>query len=85
MSRIGVIGIVVEGDRAIAQEVQQILGEFGDLIVGRMGIPDKAHNISVISVIIKGTNEQISALTGKLGKLPNISVKSALTKVEINE
>lgn len=85
MLRIGVIGIVVEGNREIAQEVQKILSEYSDIIVGRMGVPDKAHNISVISVIIKGTNEQISALTGKLGKLPDISVKSALTKVEIYE
>lgn len=85
MIRIGVIGIVVEGNREIALEVQRILSEYGDIIVGRMGIPDKAHNISVISVIVKGTNESISALTGKLGKLPDISVKSALTKVEIYE
>jgi len=83
MARIGVIGIVIEGNREIAREVQNILSEYGDIIVGRMGIPDKVNNISCISVVVKGTNEEISALTGKLGKLPNISVKSALTKVEI--
>ncbi|MGI6700973.1 MAG: TM1266 family iron-only hydrogenase system putative regulator [Christensenellales bacterium] len=83
MARIGVIGIVVEGDRKVANAVQGILSEYGDIIVGRMGIPDRQSNISVISVIVKGSNEEISALTGKLGKLENISVKSALTKVEV--
>lgn len=79
MLRIGVIGIVVEGNREVANEVQHILSEYGDIIVGRMGVPDKPNGISVISVIIKGTNEQISALTGKLGRLNDVSVKSALT------
>jgi putative iron-only hydrogenase system regulator len=83
LARIGVIGIVVEGDRKVANAVQGILSEYGDIIVGRMGIPDRQSNISVISVIVKGSNEEISALTGKLGKLENISVKSALTKVEV--
>ncbi len=85
MLRIGVIGIVIEGSREIAAQVQSILSEYGDIIVGRMGIPDRPRNISVISVIVKGSNEEISALSGKLGKLSNVSVKSALTKVEIHE
>lgn len=85
MMRIGVIGIVVEGDRSIAQQVQSIISDFGDIIVGRMGVPEKQYNISVISLIVNGTTEQISSLTGKLGKLENVSVKSALTSTIINK
>ena len=47
--------------------------------MGRMGIPDKDRGVYVISVIVRGTNERISALTGKLGKLENVKVKSAVT------
>lgn len=83
MKRIGVIGIIVEGDREVSLELQRLLHEYGDIIVGRMGVPDKESAINAISVIVKGTNEQISALTGKLGKLNNVYVKSALTSKEI--
>lgn len=81
--RIGVIGIVVKGDRSISVEIQKLLNQYSDNILGRMGIPDKTNNISVISVIFEGTNEQISALTGKLGRMNNVNVKSAITSIEI--
>ncbi len=83
MKRIGVVGIVIEGNRDVAMEVQRILSENGDIILGRMGIPDREDNISAISLIVKGESERISALTGKLGRLERVNVKSALTSVEI--
>lgn len=83
MKRIGVVGIVIEGNRDVAMEVQKILSENGDMILGRMGIPDREDNISAISLIVKGESERISALTGKLGRLERVNVKSALTSVEI--
>lgn len=82
MKRIGVVGIVIEGNRDVAMEVQKILSENGDMILGRMGIPDREDNISAISLIVKGESERISALTGKLGRLERVNVKSALTSVE---
>ncbi|MDY6078601.1 MAG: TM1266 family iron-only hydrogenase system putative regulator [Eubacteriales bacterium] len=82
MKRIGVIGIVVE-DRSVVSDVQNLLSEFSEIILGRMGIPDRESGISAISLIIKGSVEEISALTGKLGKIRNISVKSALTGVDL--
>ncbi|MCI6658887.1 MAG: CopG family transcriptional regulator [Faecalibacterium sp.] len=82
MKRIGVVGIVIEGNRDVAMEVQKILSENGDMILGRMGIPDREDNISAISLIVKGESERISALTGKLGRLERVIVKSALTSVE---
>ena len=83
MKRIGVVGIVIEGNRDVGMEVQKILSENGDIILGRMGIPDREDNISAISLIVKGESERISALTGKLGRLERVNVKSALTSVEI--
>ena len=81
--RIAVIGIVIEKDRAAASSVNAILSSFGEYIVGRMGIPDKEKDVYVISVIVRADVETVSALTGKLGRLPCVTVKSAVTNVEI--
>lgn len=78
MERLGFIGIVIE-DRSVAKEVNQILSAFGDIIRGRMGIPDHQTGDAVIGVIVKGTNEQLGAMTGRLGNLKGVQVKSALT------
>ena len=78
-NRIGVIGIVVE-NREVVPQVNQILSEYAAIIVGRMGIPYREKNISVISLIVDGNTDALGALTGKLGNLPHVTVKSALTK-----
>ncbi len=83
MKRIGVIGIVIKGERGAAAEIQKLLSFYGDNIIGRMGIPDRIKGIYVISVIFEGTNEEFSSLTGKLGKIADVNVKSAITSVEI--
>ena len=77
MERLGFIGIVIE-DRAVAREVNQILSAFGEIIRGRMGIPDQQTGDAVIGLIVKGTNEQLGAMTGRLGNLKGVQVKSAL-------
>ncbi|MFI3128568.1 MAG: TM1266 family iron-only hydrogenase system putative regulator [Bacillota bacterium] len=82
-NRIGAVAIVIEGGKETAMNVQNILSDFSDIISGRMGIPKKEHNISVISVIVEGKIERLSAFTGKLGKLQNVTVKSAITSVEV--
>jgi len=78
--RIGVIGIVIE-DRSSAQKVNQILGDHSEMIVGRMGLPYREKNVSVISLIVDGDTDQLGSLTGKLGTVPHVIVKSALTKI----
>jgi putative iron-only hydrogenase system regulator len=77
--RLGVVGIVVE-EISAAEEVNAVLHEFSGIIVGRMGIPYRERGVSVISVIADGTSDEISALTGRLGRVRNVSVKTALTK-----
>lgn len=75
--RIGVIGIVVE-DLENAQRINSILSEHSGIIVGRMGIPYRERGISVISLIIDGTTDEIGAMTGKLGSLKGVKVRTAL-------
>ncbi len=77
--RIGIIGIVVE-DLSYAERVNEVLHEHADLIIGRMGIPYRERGVSVISLIVDGTNDEISALTGKLGRISSIAVKSMMAK-----
>jgi putative iron-only hydrogenase system regulator len=77
--RLGVVGIVVE-DISAAEEVNAILHEFSSVIVGRMGIPYRERGVSIISIIVDGTTDEISALTGRLGRVQLVSVKTALTK-----
>ena len=77
--RIGVIGIVIEDLSQIAL-VNDILHQHGNIIIGRMGIPYKERGVNVISLIVDGTTDEIGALSGKLGKIKGLSVKSALSK-----
>ena len=82
MKKVGIIAIIVK-DRAIVLEVQKLLSEYSDIILGRMGVPDREHGIQAISIFVEGENEKISALSGKLGRLQNVTVKSAVTNIEI--
>ena len=77
--RLGVVAIIVE-DLTAAEEVNAVLHEFSGAIVGRMGVPYKERGVSVIAVIVDGTGDEISALTGRLGRVRNVSVKTALAK-----
>ena len=83
MKRIGVVGIVVKGDRSVVTEMQRVLSDFADIIVGRMGVP--RNGVNTIALIVGGTGERISALTGRLGQIKTLSVKSALTTFELVE
>lgn len=77
--RIGVIAIIVTDKKNIIQ-LNTILSDYGEIIIGRLGLPIKEKAINVISLIVEGSNEQIGAMAGKIGKLYGIQVKSLLTK-----
>lgn len=77
MKRIGVVGIVIKGDRSVVMQMQRVLSDFADIIIGRMGVP--RGGVNTIALIVEGSQERISALTGKLGQFSDLSVKSALT------
>ncbi|MBO5265535.1 MAG: iron-only hydrogenase system regulator [Ruminococcus sp.] len=77
--RIAVIAIVIDASESV-QEVNQVLHEKSSIIIGRMGIPYKERNVSVISLSVDGTPDEISSLTGKLGQIKGVSVKAAISK-----
>ena len=78
--RLGFIGIAVDRKDSI-EEVNRILTKYGNTIRGRIGVPNHENNSAVIGLITEGTNDEIGALTGKLGNLSGIIVKSALIPV----
>ncbi|MDD5561826.1 MAG: iron-only hydrogenase system regulator [Candidatus Omnitrophica bacterium] len=80
--RLGFVGVIIHNRTKEAPQVNNILTEFGELIVGRMGIPHVKRQLSVIVLIVNATTDELGALTGKLGKISGVSVKSALSKVE---
>lgn len=82
--RLGFIGIVVDCRNCI-EEVNRILSKYGKLIRGRIGVPDHKDGTAVIGLIAEGSNDEIGALTGKLGNLPGIIVKSALVPSKTKE
>ena len=74
------MGIIVE-ERDSAEQLNALLHEYAEYIIGRMGIPYKKRNVSVVSVAIDAPQDVISALTGKIGRLHGISVKTAYSNV----
>jgi putative iron-only hydrogenase system regulator len=76
-SRIGAVLVLVteEGD---IQRINQIITEHSDLILGRQGIPLRDRSTNVISLVLEGDTDRMGSLTGKLGRLPGVKVKSVL-------
>ena len=77
-TRIALIGIIV-ADRNESGKLNEILHEYGEYIVGRMGVPYKDKHVNVISIIVDAPQDVISALSGKLGMLPEVSTKTIYT------
>ncbi|MFA6130273.1 MAG: TM1266 family iron-only hydrogenase system putative regulator [Candidatus Omnitrophota bacterium] len=80
--RLGFVGVIIHNRKKAAPLVNNMLTEFGELVVGRMGIPHVKKELSVIVLIVNATTDELGALTGKLGRINGVSVKSALSKSE---
>ena len=78
-SRVALIGIIVSSKESVEQ-LNHLLSEYGAYIIGRMGLPYKERNISIISVAMDAPGDVINSLTGKLGMLPGISTKTIYPK-----
>lgn len=78
-TRVAIIGIIVEESESVTQ-LNHILHEYSSIIIGRMGLPYKEKEISIISIAVDGTTEEISALSGKIGRLRGVSAKAAYSK-----
>ena len=77
--RVALIGIVVE-DMESVEALNHILHEYGDYIIGRMGIPCRCRGISIISIAVDAPMNVISTISGKLGMLKGLSVKTIYSK-----
>lgn len=79
-NRLALVGIIVE-NLSSSDEINSILHDFGRYIIGRMGIPYREREISVISIVIDAPNDVINSMTGKLGKLDGVNVKAQYAKL----
>lgn len=78
--RLGFVGIIVEDRQKCAGIVNEVLSDFSGLILARTGIPNVKGHTSVITLVIDATTDELGKLTGKLGSIPGVSVKSGLAK-----
>ena len=83
-TRVAVMSIIVENPDSVA-ELNELLHTFSDYVIGRMGIPYREKNISVVSVAVDAPQNDISALSGKIGKLKGVSIKTAYSGVVTDE
>ncbi|MCF7942603.1 MAG: iron-only hydrogenase system regulator [Spirochaetia bacterium] len=79
-TRLGFVGIIIEQREQSAEAVNHLLSEFGDQIICRTGVPYKEKSVSVITLIVDTTTDALGSLTGRLGSLPGVSVKSNLSR-----
>ena len=80
-TRIAVIGIVVESEESVEQ-LNEILHEYREYIIGRMGIPYRQKGLNIISIAVDAPHDAISALSGKVGRLQGVSSKTAYAGVK---
>lgn len=83
MKRIAVISAVLDEPKETNRHFNELVSEFQHIVMGRMGVPFHKENISVVSLTVSGELDEINNLTGKLGNLKNITVKTAISKKEI--
>lgn len=81
MNRVAVIGIILEQPEISQKAVNETVSQYKKIIKGRMGIPFDDRDVAVISLTLQGSLDDINALTGKLGNLPNVTVKTAVSKI----
>lgn len=79
--RLGFVGIIIEDREKHSAEVNAVLSEYSGNIVARVGLPYKERRCSVITLIVDATTDELGALTGRLGNIEKVSVKSALSKI----
>ena len=78
-TRVAVIGVIVENPSSVEQ-LNRVLHEYADAIIGRMGLPYRKRGINVISVAVDAPQDAISALSGKIGRIPGVTAKTAYSR-----
>ncbi|MBT8042612.1 MAG: iron-only hydrogenase system regulator [Pontiella sp.] len=80
--RLGFVGLIIEDREHNAVNVNTLLSEFGSIILARTGVPCPERNCSAITLVIDATTDQLGSLTGRLGRIAGVSVKSMLSKMQ---
>lgn len=78
-TRVAVISIIIE-DPTSVQAMNEILHQYSEYIIGRMGIPYRCKGINIISIAMDAPQDKINALSGKIGRLPGVSSKAAYSR-----
>ena len=79
-TRVAVMSIIVENPNAV-EKLNSLLHEYGEYIIGRMGIPYRKRNINIISIALDAPQDTTAALAGKIGNLQGVSAKTAYSSV----
>ncbi|MBQ7039250.1 MAG: iron-only hydrogenase system regulator [Clostridia bacterium] len=79
-TRIAVIAIIVENPESV-ENLNAVLHEYAGVIIGRMGIPVRERRVSVISIVVDASQDEISALSGKIGRISGVTSKTAYSKL----
>ena len=79
-TRVALLGVVVENPDSV-EELNALLHEYKDYIIGRMGIPYRARKVNIISIVLDAPADAISALSGKVGMLPGVACKAIYSKL----
>ena len=79
-TRVAVISIIIENPESVG-EMNELLHQYSKYVIGRMGIPYREKNISIVSIAIDAPQDEISALSGKIGKLKGVSSKTAYSNL----
>ena len=79
-TRVALIGIIVENEASVAA-LNELLHRYGQYIIGRMGVPYRQRGVNIISVVLDAPQDEISALSGKIGRLEGVSAKTQYSNV----
>lgn len=83
-TRVAVMSAIVENTDSV-EKLNGLLHQYGEFIIGRMGLPYKTRKINIVSIALDAPQDTISSLAGKLGNLPGVSVKTAYSNVSSDE
>ena len=75
---IGVVALAIHDRQARATSVNNVISQYADLVVGRMGVPYRERGLSIIALLVDGSTDGLGAMTGKLGNIPGVKVRSVL-------
>ena len=77
--RVAIIAIMVSDKESVSQ-INEILHQFSDAIIGRMGLPYRQKKINIISVVLDAPQDTVSTISGKIGKLPGVTAQTLFSK-----